>query len=88
MAEDGRFDTIHALGNDGMQTSNLDRLVAKGTACTRGHIPDGTSGAVCMPSRAMTIYGKRLLCLYDDTRYGAVRNIPGSDAFKQIFWEE
>lgn len=51
-------------------------------------IPDGTSGAVCMPSRAMTIYGKRLLRLYDDPRYGAVRNIPGSDAFKQIFWEE
>lgn len=71
-----------------MQTSNLDRLVAKETACTSGHIPDGTSGAVCMPSRAMTIYGKRLLRLYDDPRYGAVRNIPGSDAFKQIFWEE
>lgn len=99
MAEDGRFDTIHPIGNDGIQTPNLDRLVAKKTAA---HTPGETSGAVCMPSRAMTIYGKRLLRLYSDPRYRAVRNILEAmllkerdrwednliNRFAQMFWEE
>ena len=32
LADDERFDTIHALGNDEIKTPNLDRLVAEGTA--------------------------------------------------------
>ena len=58
--DDQRFDTIHALGNDVIATPNMDRLVADGTAYTNVHIPCGTSGAVCMPSRAMLHTGRSL----------------------------
>lgn len=61
--DDQRFDTIHALGNDQIHTPNLDRLVASGTAFTRAHIPGGTCGAVCMPSRAMLHTGRGLFHL-------------------------
>lgn len=71
LADDERFDTIHALGNDEIQTPNLDRLVNEGTSFTRAHIPSGTSGAVCMPSRAMLNSGKTLFHLY-----GAGEQIP------------
>lgn len=59
-ADDQRFDTIAALGNPEIRTPNLDRLVAAGTAFTHAHIPGGTSGAVCMPSRAMLHTGRGL----------------------------
>ncbi len=58
--DDQRHDTIHALGNPHIVTPNIDRLVARGTAFTHAHIPSGTSGAVCMPSRAMVLTGKTL----------------------------
>ncbi len=58
--DDQRFDTVHALGNPAIRTPNLDRLAARGTAFRRAHIPGGTSGAVCMPSRAMLHTGRTL----------------------------
>lgn len=58
--DDQRFDTLHALNNPAIQTPNLDRLLARGTTFTRAHIPGGTSGAVCMPSRAMLHTGRTL----------------------------
>ena len=58
--DDQRFDTIHALGNEAISTPNLDRLVDGGTTFTHAHIPCGTSGAVCMPSRAMLHSGRSL----------------------------
>ncbi|MBT3295382.1 MAG: sulfatase-like hydrolase/transferase [Verrucomicrobia bacterium] len=58
--DDQRFDTIGALGNSAIQTPNIDQLVARGTAFTHAHIPSGTSGAVCMPSRAMLHSGRSL----------------------------
>jgi len=58
--DDQRFDTIAALGCDAIRTPNLDRLVERGTAFTHAHIPCGTSGAVCMPSRAMLHTGRTL----------------------------
>jgi arylsulfatase A-like enzyme len=61
--DDQRFNTIHALGNDAIQTPNIDKLVARGTAFTHAHIPCGTSGAVCMPSRAMLHTGRTLFHL-------------------------
>ncbi|HET7559483.1 MAG TPA: sulfatase-like hydrolase/transferase, partial [Limnochordia bacterium] len=61
--DDQRFDTIAALGNPAIRTPNMDRLVARGTAFTRAHIPCGTSGAVCMPSRAMLHTGRTLFHL-------------------------
>ena len=64
-ADDQRFDTIHALGNSAISTPNLDRLVARGTTFTQAHIPCGTHGAICMPSRAMLHTGRSLFHLRD-----------------------
>ncbi len=58
--DDQRFDTIAALGNPDIRTPALDGLVAGGTAFTRAYIQGGTSGAVCMPSRAMLHTGRGL----------------------------
>ncbi|MDH7570032.1 MAG: sulfatase-like hydrolase/transferase [Armatimonadota bacterium] len=69
--DDQRFDTIGALGNAVVHTPNMDRLVSRGTAFTHAHIPCGTSGAVCMPSRAMLHTGRTLFHLE-----GAGQNIP------------
>ena len=61
--DDQRFDTIRTLGNKDVQTPVLDRLVAEGTTFTHAHIPGGTSGAICMPSRAMLHTGRTLFHL-------------------------
>lgn len=58
--DDQRFDTIAALGNKEIKTPNIDELVNCGTAFTQAHIPGGTVGAVCMPSRAMLHTSKTL----------------------------
>lgn len=58
--DDQRFDTIAALGNPEISTPNLDNLAASGVAFTHAHIPGGTCGAVCMPSRAMLHSGRTL----------------------------
>jgi len=59
-ADDQRFNTIHALGNADIRTPNLDRMVANGVAFDRACIMGGTSGAVCIASRAMLLTGKTL----------------------------
>ena len=63
--DDQRFDTIAALGNPEVKTPNIDKLVARGTVFTHAHIPSGTSGAVCMPSRAMLHTGRTLYHIKD-----------------------
>ncbi len=63
LTDDQRFDTIRALGNSQIHTPNLDALVKRGTTFTRAHIPGGTCGAVCMPSRAMLHTGRTLFHL-------------------------
>lgn len=60
LTDDQRFNTIHALGNKDIITPTIDRLVENGTTFTQAHIPCGTSGAVCMPSRAMLNTGRTL----------------------------
>lgn len=71
LTDDQRYNTIHALGNDEIMTPNMDELVRSGTAFTHAHIPGGTSGAVCMPSRAMINTGRTLFHLQ-----GEGQNIP------------
>jgi arylsulfatase A-like enzyme len=61
--DDQRWDTIEALGNPQVKTPNIDSLVERGTAFTHAHIPGGTVGAVCMPSRAMLHSGRSLFHL-------------------------
>ena len=46
LTDDQRAGTIHALGNDVIQTPHMDELVRRGTSFTRAHIPGGTLGAV------------------------------------------
>lgn len=64
LADDQRFDTIAALGNTHIKTPNLDTLVKNSTTFTHAHIPGGTSGAVCMPSRAMLHTGRTAFHIY------------------------
>ena len=74
LTDDQRVGTIHALGNEEIQTPNMDWLVREGTAFTRAHIPGGTASAVCMPSRAMIHSGRTLFHLEESGR-----NIPPCD---------
>ncbi len=69
IADDQRFDTIHALGNEEIKTPNLDRLVKEGTSFTKAYIPGGSSGAVCMPSRAMINTSQGLTSLSEEGSY-------------------
>ena len=52
-ADDQAFDTIAALGNDEIETPNLDRLVERGTTFTHAYNMGSWSGAVCVASRHM-----------------------------------
>jgi arylsulfatase A-like enzyme len=64
--DDQRFDALGAAGNPEIHTPHLDALVASGIRFTHAHIPGGTSGAVCMPSRAMLHTGRHLFHLKDN----------------------
>ncbi len=61
--DDQRFNTIHAFGNEEVLTPNIDRLAEQGISFTHAHIMGGTSGAICMPSRAMLMTGRSLFHL-------------------------
>lgn len=66
LADDQRYGTIRALGNDEINTPNLDRLVGMGTSFMNAHIPGGTTSAICMPSRAMINSGCTLFRFADN----------------------
>lgn len=59
-ADDQAFDTIHSLGNETIQTPNLDRLVRRGVTFTHAYNPGGYHGAVCVASRTMLNTGRFL----------------------------
>lgn len=63
--DDQRFDTLSALGNNEINTPNLDRLVRGGTAFTHAHNLGGDHEAICIPSRAMMLTGRTLFSLED-----------------------
>ncbi|MFI3237908.1 MAG: sulfatase-like hydrolase/transferase [Lachnospiraceae bacterium] len=71
LTDDQRYNTIHALGNEQVITPSMDEIVQRGTSFVQAHIPGGTSGAVCMPSRAMINSGRTLFHLQ-----GEGQNIP------------
>jgi len=52
-ADDQCFSTIHALGNEEIETPNLDRLAAQSTTFTHAYNMGSWSGAVCVASRTM-----------------------------------
>lgn len=65
-ADDQRPDSIAALGNDVVKTPNLDALVERGFTFRNTYCMGSTMGAVCNPSRHMTLSG-RALFHYDPT---------------------
>ena len=56
-ADDMRYGMID---DPNVLTPNLERLASMGILYENAHIPGGTSGAVCMPSRAMLHTGRLL----------------------------
>jgi len=60
LADDQRFDTIRALGNDEIHTPNLDKLVKRGFAFTNAFCQGSMIPAVCAPSRTMLLTGRSL----------------------------
>ena len=59
-ADDYTYDAIHALGNNIIETPNLDRLIQNGTHFTNAFNMGGWNGAICLASRAMIITGKTI----------------------------
>lgn len=63
MTDDQTVNTINSLGNEQIITPNLDKLVSRGMVFNNCHISGGTSGAICMPSRAITHTSKNMFSL-------------------------
>ncbi|MGB5497638.1 MAG: sulfatase-like hydrolase/transferase [Maribacter sp.] len=57
-ADDMTYSAINALGNNEIQTPNLNRLVNNGTTFTNAYNMGAWNGAVCVASRAMIISGR------------------------------
>ena len=57
-ADDLTYRAIHALGNEEIETPNIDRLVYEGTTFTHAYNMGAWNGAVCVASRAMIISGR------------------------------
>lgn len=67
-ADDQRFDTIHALGNEHIITPHMDSLAHNGVAFTNAYIMGADIGGVCVPSRAMLMTGRTLFHLLGEGR--------------------
>lgn len=70
LTDDQSADTIHALGNDVIQTPTLDRLVSEGLVFSNAYIMGGSSPAVCSPSRACLMSGRTLWNIECQGEYG------------------
>ena len=57
-ADDQCYSTVHALGNNEIQTPNLDKLVTNGVTFTHTYNMGAWHGAVCVASRAMLNTGR------------------------------
>jgi arylsulfatase A-like enzyme len=68
LADDQRFDTIHALGNSEIDTPTFDALVERGFHFTNAYCMGSMIGAVCLPSRTMLITGRSLWRIPENPR--------------------
>lgn len=59
-ADDMTYSALHALGNDEIETPNLDNLVRNGTSFTHAFNMGGWNGAICVASRSMIISGRSI----------------------------
>ena len=82
LADDQRYNTIHALGNSEISTPNFDKLAANGVAFTNAHIMGGTNGAICMPSRATLNSGRQLFHLPEEGQSIPREHITIGEAFQ------
>lgn len=57
-ADDQSHETIHALGNEEIETPNLDRLVRSGTVFSHAYNMGAWHGAVCVASRTCLNTGR------------------------------
>lgn len=87
LTDDQRYNTLHALGNNDIITPNMDWLVKNGVSFTNAHIPGGTSGAVCMPSRAMLNSGRTLFHIEGEGQSIPETHTTLGQAFKEAGWE-
>lgn len=72
LADDLRADAIGALGNDIVQTPNLDRLASNAFVFKSAYCLGSNSPAVCQPSRNMILSGNSYF------RWKGERNAPAS----------
>ncbi len=72
LTDDQRYDTIHALGNQLIQTPNMDRLAYAGTSFSQAACQGGVNGAVCITSRASLMTGRTINHLEGDDGAGEI----------------
>ncbi len=87
VTDDQRYDTIRALGNPAIRTPHLDRLAGRGVSFLQAHIPSGTCGAVCMPSRAMLNTGRHLFHLQETGGDIPPEHVTMGEAFRRAGYE-
>ena len=87
LTDDQRYNTIAACGNPDIKTPNMDRLVREGTCFSHAFIPGGTSGAVCMPSRAMLNTGRTLFHLKGEGQSIPADHTCMGEVFRQAGYE-
>lgn len=59
-ADDQCYKTIASLGNEEIETPNLDALAARGVSFTNAYNMGGWNGAICVASRTMLNTGRQL----------------------------
>jgi len=74
LADDQRADSIHAYGNNYIQTPNLDKLIERGFSFRQNYCLGSNGGAVCVPSRAMINSGRSYFNV--DSRMSGVKIMP------------
>ncbi|MCH8830321.1 MAG: sulfatase-like hydrolase/transferase, partial [Planctomycetes bacterium] len=82
--DDQRADTIAALGNPGIKTPNLDRLVKTGFVFRNAYCMGSMRGAVCLPSRTMLHSGRSLFRLQNvatGPHFGKTMSLAGYETF-------
>jgi arylsulfatase A-like enzyme len=60
LTDDQRYNTVHALGNQLIQTPNMDRLAQAGTSFRQASCQGGIHGALCITSRVALMTGRTL----------------------------
>ena len=83
-ADDQTFEGIRALGNDEVQTPNLDRLVKNGVTFTHAHNQGSWTGAVCVASRTMLNTGMFLWNAEKVHKNLNQRFVQGSEMWSQL----